>query len=174
MMWALLSVALASDLAAAQATLLLGEDTRSDEELLAERLAFQSGWASLESGEFDQALATFRALDSYRAAVGEVVALTRLDRIDEAGLRLQTLPADDEVLYLSAWVWAHQGEDEAAIALLDQIPAHSELAPAAVGLTELIEALPDRRRKRALAGLATHELHVRLDEDTFVTYVRGY
>lgn len=175
MIW-LLSTALAGDIAEAHQALLLGQEELSEADKTAQMLAFQAGWKSLEDGYPEQALATFRAGHGYPAAVGAAATLTRMERFDEAGMALQNLPGDDEVLYLQAWVWTHQGEDEAAVALLAQIAPHSPLAPAAVGLTEEIEALPEKRRKRAkaLGTLGPLELRLKLDGEDLVPYVDGW
>ncbi|MCP4807394.1 MAG: hypothetical protein GY913_12125 [Proteobacteria bacterium] len=172
MIW-LLSTALAGDVAEAHQALLLGQEELSEADRQAQELAFLAGWKSLEEGYLDQALATFRAGHGYPAAVGEAATLTRMERFDEAGLALQNLPADDEVLYLQAWVWTHQGEDEAAVALLVQIAPHSPLAEASALLAEAIEELPERRRPRAraLADLSRFQLRLTLDGEELVPYV---
>ena len=168
----LVSAALAGDVAEAHQALLLGQESLTAEEKHEQNLAFEAAWKILEDGYPDQALASFRAGEGYPAAVGEAVVLVRMERWDEAGLRLQRLPGDDEVLYLSAWVWMHQGYDVAAVALLVQVEPTSPIHADALTLARGIEGLPRRwGRKKALAELAPLQLQLRLDGEDLVPYV---
>ncbi|HJN72634.1 MAG TPA: hypothetical protein QGF58_01755 [Myxococcota bacterium] len=121
----------------------------------ASRARFRAGEALWAAGELARAEQVFQSGSGYPFVLAEAETMYWRGDLQGAGLKLQLLPATDEVLYRQAWIWLREGEIEGAAGLLSQVSPGS-LADPAAGLSAEIQAwqAPDRRHPGLAGGLS--------------------